>query len=100
MFQSLQPLPPDAIIGIMALFREDDDPRKVDLSVGVYQDLTNINLSYGVYEISSPTSSFSRTATLRTGGGLVNNNGLEWNDFSFADLVSKPGMEPGGLRGA
>ena len=38
MFQSLEPLPPDAIIGIMALFRQDTDPRKVDLSVGVYQD--------------------------------------------------------------
>ena len=38
MFQSLKPLPPDAIIGIMGLFREDDDPYKVDLSVGVYQD--------------------------------------------------------------
>ena len=37
-FQSLEPLPPDAIIGIMALFRQDADPRKVDLSVGVYQD--------------------------------------------------------------
>jgi len=37
-FQSLEPLPPDAIIGIMAMFREDEDPRKVDLSVGVYQD--------------------------------------------------------------
>ena len=38
MFQTLEPLPPDAIIGIMALFRQDEDPRKVDLSVGVYQD--------------------------------------------------------------
>ncbi len=38
MFEKLQLLAPDAIIGIMALFREDQDPRKVDLSVGVYQD--------------------------------------------------------------
>jgi aspartate aminotransferase len=37
-FESLKSLPPDAIIGIMALFRADQDPRKVDLSVGVYQD--------------------------------------------------------------
>lgn len=40
MFEKLQPLAPDAIIGIMALFRQDQDPRKVDLSVGVYQDET------------------------------------------------------------
>lgn len=38
MFESLKPLPGDAILGIMALFRADPDPRKIDLSVGVYQD--------------------------------------------------------------
>tara|TARA_B100000029_G_scaffold503201_1_gene579729 strand:+ start:7448 stop:8638 length:1191 start_codon:yes stop_codon:yes gene_type:complete len=38
LFQSLEALPPDAIIGIMSLYRQDNDPRKVDLSVGVYQD--------------------------------------------------------------
>jgi aspartate aminotransferase len=39
-FETLKPLPPDAIIGIMALFRADPAPDKVDLSVGVYQDET------------------------------------------------------------
>lgn len=38
MFENLQPLPADAIIGIMALFRADQSDNKVDLSVGVYQD--------------------------------------------------------------
>ncbi len=38
MFESLERLPPDAIIGIMALFRADQSDRKVDLSVGVYQN--------------------------------------------------------------
>lgn len=38
MFETLELLAPDAIIGIMALFRQDRDSRKVDLSVGVYQD--------------------------------------------------------------
>lgn len=38
MFEPLRVLPPDAIIGIMAMFRADEDPRKIDLSVGVYQD--------------------------------------------------------------
>jgi aspartate aminotransferase len=37
-FESLKSLPADAILGIMTLFRADQDPRKVDLSVGVYQD--------------------------------------------------------------
>jgi aspartate aminotransferase len=37
-FESLEELPGDAILGIMALFREDQNPGKIDLSVGVYQD--------------------------------------------------------------
>jgi aspartate aminotransferase len=37
-FESLKVLPADAILGIMTLFRADSSPRKVDLSVGVYQD--------------------------------------------------------------
>ena len=38
MFETLEVLPQDAILGIMTLFREDQDPGKIDLSVGVYQD--------------------------------------------------------------
>lgn len=38
MFEKLEHLPPDAILGIMALFRADPAPVKVDLSVGVFQD--------------------------------------------------------------
>ncbi len=38
MFETLKTLPSDAILGIMALFREDQSPNKIDLSVGVYQD--------------------------------------------------------------
>jgi aspartate aminotransferase len=39
-FEALKTLPADAILGIMTLFRADASPRKVDLSVGVYQDET------------------------------------------------------------
>ncbi|HVS25232.1 MAG TPA: amino acid aminotransferase [Gammaproteobacteria bacterium] len=38
MFETLKPLPPDAILGIMTLFRADQHAGKIDLSVGVYQD--------------------------------------------------------------
>ncbi len=38
MLETLKPLPPDAILGIMTLFRADAHPGKIDLSVGVYQD--------------------------------------------------------------
>jgi aspartate aminotransferase len=37
-FETLKPLPPDAILGIMTLFRADQHLDKIDLSVGVYQD--------------------------------------------------------------
>jgi len=39
-FEKFELLAPDAIIGIMTLFREDQAADKVDLSVGVYQDET------------------------------------------------------------
>lgn len=38
MFETLERLPPDAILGLMAAYRADTDPRKVDLGVGVYRD--------------------------------------------------------------
>ena len=38
MFESLERLPEDAILGLMAAYRADSDPDKVDLGVGVYRD--------------------------------------------------------------
>ncbi|MEX2468265.1 MAG: amino acid aminotransferase [Pseudohongiellaceae bacterium] len=38
MFQSLQALPADPILGLMAAYRADNNPKKVDLGVGVYKD--------------------------------------------------------------
>ena len=38
MFEQLQQLPPDPILGLMAIYREDPRPQKIDLGVGVYQD--------------------------------------------------------------
>src|SRR6202047_3717814 len=38
MFERLEPVIPDPILGLMAAFRADPDPRKVDLGVGVYRD--------------------------------------------------------------
>jgi aspartate aminotransferase len=38
MFESLERLPEDAILGLMAAFRADSAPGKVDLGVGVYRD--------------------------------------------------------------
>ena len=37
MFESLQMLPPDAILGLIAEYANDDRPNKIDLGVGVYR---------------------------------------------------------------
>lgn len=38
MFETLKALNPDPILGLMAAFRQDSNPRKIDLGVGVYKD--------------------------------------------------------------
>src|SRR3981081_1762364 len=38
MFERLERVIPDPILGLMAAFRADADTRKVDLGVGVYRD--------------------------------------------------------------
>lgn len=38
MFDALETLPPDPILGLSVAFREDPSPDKVDLSIGVYRD--------------------------------------------------------------
>lgn len=37
MFDSLEKMPPDAILGLIAEYREDSRPEKIDLGVGVYR---------------------------------------------------------------
>ena len=38
MFQSLESLRADPILGIMAAYRADSNPNKIDLGIGVYKD--------------------------------------------------------------
>ena len=38
MFERLEPITADTILGLMAAYRADPDPRKVDLGVGVYRN--------------------------------------------------------------
>jgi len=37
-FERLETLPPDPILGVTAAYRADPDPRKIDLGVGVYRN--------------------------------------------------------------
>ncbi|MDO8908200.1 MAG: amino acid aminotransferase [Pseudohongiella sp.] len=38
MFEAIKSLPSDPILGLMAAYRVDNNPRKIDLGVGVYKD--------------------------------------------------------------
>ena len=38
MFASLKALPADPILGLLAKYREDTNPKKIDLGVGVYKN--------------------------------------------------------------
>ncbi len=38
MFEKLTPAPPDSILGLTDAFKQDPNPRKVNLGVGVYKD--------------------------------------------------------------
>ena len=38
MFGNLKALPADPILGLLAKYREDANPQKIDLGVGVYKD--------------------------------------------------------------
>jgi aspartate aminotransferase len=38
MFEHLEPISADAILGLMTAYRADSDPRKVDLGIGIYRD--------------------------------------------------------------
>ncbi|MEM6507403.1 MAG: amino acid aminotransferase [Planctomycetota bacterium] len=38
MFQSVQPAPPDAILGLTEAFKAETNPNKINLAVGVYKD--------------------------------------------------------------
>jgi len=42
MFEKLETLPPDPILGVAVAFREDRSPDKVDLSIGVYKDRSGV----------------------------------------------------------
>src|SRR4029450_1786043 len=42
MFDNIESLPPDPILGVNAAFRRDESPHKIDLGIGVYRDQAGI----------------------------------------------------------
>jgi len=62
-------------------------------SIGLLHDLTGIDLSFGLYEISKTSITLSKTATLASGGANVTTNGREWIDFDLGGVVLEAGKD-------
>lgn len=61
-------------------------------SVGIYHDLSNVTLSYAVYQTIVGSGDVRTGQTLlRSGSSLVNTRGLEWIDFGFSALTLNAG---------
>jgi len=54
---------------------------------GLYQDLTNKDLYFGLYETNVWGSNISTVATLASGHSTVSTSGLEWIDYQFAPVT-------------
>ena len=52
-------------------------------SVGLYQDLTNKELYFGLYETNVWGRSIATVATLASGHSTVSTSGLDWIDYQF-----------------
>ena len=61
-------------------------------SVGVFQDLTNINLSFELAQVSSASGNVTSGQTiLASGSGVITTSGLEWVAFGISDLLLTAG---------
>lgn len=106
MFQSLSPLPADPILGLMAAFRADTNPRKIDLGVGVYKDEagnTPVMTSVKKAEDWLLTNQLTKTYVAPTGAADYNDSVGQM--LFGADLVKSLGkrrvtvQSPGGCGG-
>lgn len=69
------------------------DSRQAVTSVGLLHDLTGIDLTFGLYEISTSSVTLTRLSSLASGGSTVTTNGREWIDYALAGIVLDPGKQ-------
>ena len=55
-------------------------------SIGIYQDLTNVDLHWGLYVIDTLGDGYAKTGTVASGSANVTTNGLAWIDFQFPEF--------------
>lgn len=61
--------------------------------VGLLHDLSNIDLRFGLYEITKSAVTLTRGATLASGGSTVTTDGRDWIDYALAGVVLDPGKD-------
>ncbi len=94
MFQSLQALPSDPILGLMAAYRADNNPKKIDLGVGVYKDAdgnTPVMTAVKKAEAQLLEQQASKTYVGPTGAA-------EFNDVIAELVLGKPLLDSLGKR--
>lgn len=55
-------------------------------SIGIYQDLTNVDLHWGAYVIDTLADGYAKIGTIASGSANVTTNGLAWIDFQFPEF--------------
>jgi aspartate/tyrosine/aromatic aminotransferase len=68
-FQTLEPQPPDALLGVMTAFAADTDPSKLDLGVGVYRDATGTTPVMAVVRAAEATMLAKQSTKAYVGAG-------------------------------
>lgn len=62
-------------------------------SVGLLHDLSGIDLSFGLYEVTKSSVTLSKVATLASGGSTVSTNGRAWIDYAVDGVVLETGKD-------
>jgi len=69
------------------------DARQSLTSIGFLHDLSGMDVSYGLYEISTNGITLNKVATLASGGSNVTTNGRDWIDYALDGVVLETGRQ-------
>ncbi|MCC2954476.1 PEP-CTERM sorting domain-containing protein [Massilia sp. IC2-477] len=67
------------------------DTRQSLTSIGFRHDLSNMDVTYGLYEISTNGITLNKLNTLASGGSTVSTNGRDWIDYALGGVVLETG---------
>jgi len=62
-------------------------------SIGFEHDLSGVDVTYGLYEITKDSVTLSKGATIASGGATVSTSGREWIDFALDGVFLETGKE-------